>query len=402
MTNSTPPPLFSTPNPNAPAGPTDKLAEPAVGAQPQPATAPVAQVAAPTAPPAAPPVETVPQDFVYESEHPELPVPFKAVIAGHSLDGVRLSVTAAFVSIVGAFESSWIGRKEIVQLVFQFKGFSVTLYPEMVVAGSRAPGEMTLQFQDPLGDHLPQLRYILNTFIAGDFVTMNGMLGFSGPVKPKNVKTDDAGNPKRRIRSIAVAVISASFILMATNILISRATKSYESRPVFVTRAGDQMTSTAAGQVGYLNPDAKKGEVVYSINTNSGDVLSFTLPCDCEVAVYDGVFEGATVLPIDIILSLFDSSSEPRVETRMSIEGLSKVLDGNKVFLELADGRVIPSKILVTASTNTASLRGDLFVPVIIVPEEGRLNSSDIGKTGRLRISKTLFGFAIPSVLDLL
>ncbi len=345
---------------------------------------------------------TVPQGFLYETEHPELPVPFKAVIAEETVEGVRLSVAAAYVTIEQPFESEWIGRKEIVQLVFQFKGFAITLYPEMVVTGSRGPNEMTLQFKDPLGDHLPQLRYILNTFIAGDFVTMNGMLGFSGPVKPKNVKIDDAANPKRRIRSIAVGVMSGLLILIAANILISRAIQQYEPRPVFITRSGSQMTATAAGQVAFLNPDAKKGDVVFSINTNAGDVLSFKMPCDCEVAIYEGIMEGSTVLPIDIILSLFESNSSLQIKTRMSIEGLSRVLGGDRAYMELTDGRIIPAQIKVTAATNTAALRGDPFVPVILVPKEGTLSIEDIGKSARLRLSKTFFGFAIPRILDLL
>ena len=344
----------------------------------------------------------LPQDFVYETEHPEMPVPFKMLIAGHKLEGIGLSVTAAFVAINGPFDDSWVGRKEVVQMVFQFKGFAITLSPEMVVVGSRGTNEMTLQFIDPLGDHLPQLRYILNSFIAGDFVTMNGMLGFSGPVKPKNSGGNNAGEPKRRIRSIALALLSSLLILMAANILISRATKEYESRPVFITRSGTQMTATAPGQVSYINPEAKKDEVVFSINTNSGDVLSFKMPCDCEVTVYDGIIVGATVLPIDIILSLFESNATLRVETQMSVEGLSKVLNGNKVFLEMTDGRVIPTEVTVTPSTNTAALRGDPFVPVILVPKDGMLSTVDIGKSARLRLSKTLFGFAIPSILDIL
>jgi len=344
----------------------------------------------------------LPQDFVYEKEHPEFPVPFKMLIAGHKLESLGLSVTAAHVTIIEPFDNSWVGQKEVVQMIFQFKGFSITISPEMVVVGSRGPNEMTLQFIDPLGDHLPQLRYILNSFIAGDFVTMNGMLGFSGPVKPKNAGGNNAANSKRRIRSIALAVLSATMIVVAADMLVSRATKDYEARPVFITRSGSQMTATAPGQVSYINPEAKKGEVVFSINTNSGDVLSFKMPCDCEVAVYDGVIVGSTVLPIDIILSLFESNSSLRVETQMSIEGLSKVLAGNKVFLEMTDGRIIPTKVTVTASTNTASLRGDPFVPVILVPEEGVLSTVDIGKTARLRLSKTVFGFAIPSILDIL
>lgn len=389
MTHPTQPKLFGSQNSGAGAG--------------QQNVQPDAKTRQQKMPPSAAPVQPeIPQDFVYETEHPEMPVPFKAVIAGHTLEGARLSVTAAYVVIVGPFEPAWIGHKEIVQLVFQFKGFAITLYPEVVVSGSTGPDEMTLQFQDPLGDHLPQLRYILNTFIAGDFVTMNGMLGFSGPVKPKNVKIDDAANPRRRIRSIAVGVMSALLILIAANILISRAIQQYESRPVFITRSGSQMTATAAGQVAFLNPDAKKGEVVFLINTNAGDVLSFKMPCDCEVAIYEGIREGSTVLPNDIILSLFESNSTLQIQTRMSIEGLSRVLGGDRVYMELTDGRIIPTTVKVTAATNTAALRGDPFVPVILVPQAGKLSMQDIGKSARLRLSKTLFGFAIPRILDLL
>lgn len=354
------------------------------------------------APRAEPRQAEVPQDFVYDNEHPELPVPFTAVIAGHRLQGCGLSVTAAYVDIPGAFDTSWAGRREVVTLEFQFKGFAVTMNTEMIVAGSRQHGEMTLQFRDPLGDHLPQLRYILNSYIAGDFVSMNGLLGHNGPVKPKDAKAEAADDSKRRMRSAAVAVISASLIVLAANVLLNRATQSYEMRPVFIERAGSEMKATTAGQVSYLNPQAKEGEVVFSINANSGDVLNFQLPCDCQVTLAEGIYEGATVLPIDAILSFFDSSVEPRVKTQMSLEGLSKVMSGERVFLEVNDGRTIPVDVVMSSATNTASLRGDDFVPVTLVPSDGSLTKDDIGKTARVRMSKSWFGFAIPSILDVL
>ena len=64
--------------------------------------------------------------------------------------------------------------------------------------------------------------------------------------------------------------------------------------------------------------------MVFSINAITGDVLNFQLPCDCEVAVTEGIFEGATVLPIDVILSFFGSSASVRAQTLMSIEGLAQ------------------------------------------------------------------------------
>ena len=344
--------------------------------------------------------DSVPKDFVYDTEHPVLPVPFKAMLDGHALEGVGLSVTAAYVAVLGEFDPEWLGRKEISQLVFQFKGFTILLDVDVIVTGSRETGEITLQFADPLGEHLPQLRYILNTFIAGDFVSMNGMLGFSGPVKPKENKAAEAEDKKRHYRSIGMAILSACLILIAASVLLSRVSQSYESRPVFIERAGSEMRATTPGQVNFLNPEAKKGDVVFSIYSNSGDVLNFQLPCDCEVVFAENIFEGATVLQIDTILSFFEPSVQPRVKTQMSLEGLTKAMSGDKVFLDVNNGRTIPVRVVVTPATNTASLRGDLFVPVTLIPTEGALTSDDIGKSARVRLSKTLFGFAIPSILE--
>lgn len=344
----------------------------------------------------------VPPEFVYDTEHPVLPVPFKAIIAGETLEGVGLSVTAAYVSVAGVFNPEWRGRKAISRLEFQFKGFTILLDVEVIVTGAREPGEMTLQFVEPLGEHLPQLRYILNTFIAGDFVSMNGMLGFSGPVKPKENKEAEVEDTKRHYRSIGVAILSACLILVAFSFLLSRFSQSYEPRPVFIERSGSVMKATTAGQVSFLNPDAKKGDVVFSIYSNSGDVLNFQLPCDCEVVFAEDIFEGATVLQIDAILSFFEPTVEPRVKTQMSLEGLTKAMNGEKVFLDVNDGRTIPVRVSVTPATNTASLRGDLFVPVTLIPTEGAMTNDDIGKSARVRLSRTLFGFAIPSILEIL
>lgn len=368
-------------------------------AAPQPVAAP-AHVAAPVvaepppvarAEPARAAALPMPQDFIYDAEHPVLPIPFKAQIGDHKLEGVELSVTAAYVAIGGALDPAWKGHKEVVKLQFDFQGFTVTLFPEIVVTGSRHDGEMTLQFMDPAGAHLPQLRYIINSYIAGDYVSMGGMLAYSGPTQPKTPKGAEATAKKFRLRSFAVAVMSLTLILVVANVLLARLTQSYEPRPVFIERTGKDMKATTAGQVAYLNPAAKKGEVVFSITANTGDELNFQLPCDCEVKVTEGIFEGATVLPIDSILSFFEPTVGVKVQTQMSIEGLSKVMSGERAYLDVTDGRHIPVAVTITSATNAASMRGDLFVPVTLTPAEGVLTADDIGKTARLRLSKPWF-----------
>ncbi len=338
----------------------------------------------------------LPPDFAYENEHPVIPVPFKAMLGDARLDGVALSVTAAYVAINGKIDPAWRGHREVITLQFDFNGFSITLFPEVVIAGSRNDGEMTLQFLDPAGPHLPQLRYILNSYIAGDFVTMNGMLNYTGPAKPKTAKGAETPTSKLRMRSMAVAVLSLTIIAATANHLYDRATQTLEPRPVFIERVGQDMRATTAGQVVYLNPEAKTGEVVFSINSNSGDVLNFQLPCDCEVAVTEGIFEGATVLPIDVILTFFDSTVGVSVETQMSIEGLAKAMNGERAFLDINDGRSVPARVVVTSATNAAAAAGELFVPVQIEVPPGVLTEEDIGKAARLRLSRSPFGADFP------
>lgn len=355
------------------------------------AAAKAAEQAARAPEPAAPPPtpKSLPQDFVTETEHPVLPIPFTVYMGEHKLEGVGISVAAAYAAIGGTLDPSWKGHRDVVRLQFDFPGFSVTLTPEITVAGSRKDGEMTLQFLDPAGKHLPQLRYIINTFIAGDFVSMNGMMSYTGPVTPKTAKAE-AAEKRNRLRSVAVVVMSLTMLVTAANFMVKRVTQSYEPRPVFVERAGQEMKATTAGQISFLNPNAKKGEVAFSINANTGDVLNFQLPCDCEVSVTEGVFEGATVLPFDTILSFFDPSVAVNVQTQMSIEGLGKVMDGERAYVDLSDGRSVPVRVVTTSATNAANMRGDLFVPVRLLAEPGTLTPEDIGKSGRLRLVRPL------------
>ena len=387
-------PRSSDPSTSDPRTSDAPRAKPAA-ARAAPTAAPVERIVAKAAPPppvmpepepAFEPAPSVPQDFIFDAEHPVMPVPFSVQIDEAKLEGTGLSVTAAYVAIDGQLDPAWMGHKQVVRLQVDFRGFSVVLFPEVVVAGSRRDGEMTLQFMDPTGPHLPQLRYILNTFIAGDAVSVGGMVAYTGPTQLKAAKGADAKPTKFRVRSAAVAFLSLCLLLTTGYVMLQRATQSYELRPVFVERMGQDMKATTAGQVSFLNPKAKKGEVVFSVNSNSGDVLNFQLPCDCEVAVTEGVYEGATVLPIDSILSFFQPNAGVRVQTQMSIDGLAKAMGGEQGYLDMSDGRSLPVRVVITSATNAASLRGDLFVPVDLLPPDGVLTNADVGKSAHLRL----------------
>lgn len=337
------------------------------------------------------PSREIPRDFGYEDEHPLLKLPFTLHVDGRRYDGDAISVTHIQTETEEG-GTLGIGSKHLALLHFAFENFAVTLHPEVTVLEERADGRTVFQFSDPTGDHLPQLRYILNNVISGDFVSIDGLISYTGPTQPKKTKEEAAQPISQRVRSIAVAVMSAVLILLAGMVVFSRYTTDYELHPVFVAQQGQQMRATGAGQLSYLNPAAKKGDVAYSINANTGDVLNFQMPCDCEVSVAKGVSEGATVLPTDLIMTIFVNKSEIGVQTLISIEGLSRAMNGDRVHLDLNDGRKVPVRIVPNESTSAATMRGELFVPVEVQAAEGALTEGDIGKAGRLRISKSLWG----------
>ena len=334
----------------------------------------------------------IPSDFLFDKEHPILPVPFTARIGDSKFHGTGMSVTAAYIRIPGAEGAIEVGSQHIVKLEFNFEGFTIDLFPEVRITGAKGD-DVVLQFIDPAGPHLPQLRYILNSFIAGDFVSLGSMLSYTGPAKLKPMKSDQGASKvgARSIRRIGAIALSVVLIGAAVATIFERYTTSFEPRPVFVTRSGQDMRATSGGQISFVNPEASQGDVLYSISANSGDTLNFMMPCDCTVALKDGIYMGATVLPSDPILTIFDNSVEVRVQSQMSIEGLTKAMNGEQVYIDLSDGRSVPVEVIQTSATSESAARGELYLPVVLKAEDGVLGTDDIGKPARVRLSKQLF-----------
>lgn len=331
----------------------------------------------------------VPYEFGYEDEHPAVALPFGLKVCGQHFVGAKISMTT--IHVVARDEIFLIkGSKHAARVQFDFKNFSVSIYPEVVVVGEFGD-ELILKFADPTGDHVAQLRFVLNSFIAGDFVTLGAVMAYSGPTKPKEEKKPAEQNWKERYRSILVAVLSGFLAIWAASALYVRYTTGIEMHPVLIEQSGQPMQATTAGQVSYLNPDAAKGEVLFSVNANSGDVLNFKMPCDCEVIVSQGVREGITVLPTDVILTILVNSLELNVQALMSVEGLARAMKDDRVFLDLADGRSIPVQVIAGKGANSAAMSGQLFVPVQLVADDGSLTPDDIGKYGQLRLAKRHF-----------
>lgn len=331
---------------------------------------------------------SIPLGFGLENEHPILTMPFSLKMDGQRVEGTRISVTEIEVALPKG--SLVTGEQGLATITFPFEDFSITLTARVTVTDRGNAETSVLLFSAPTDAHLAQLRYIMNSYIAGDIVTLNGLMSYSGPTQPKAPKETVAKSKRDRIRSIGVAFASLLLVFVAAAVVFTRYNSDYEIHPVFIDHVGLPMQATVAGQVTYLNPQALVGEVAYSIASNTGDVLSFQMPQSGEVVVGSEIFEGATVLPTDLILTILDNTSVLRLRTLISIQGLTRAMQGDAATIELSDGRKLAATIKVRDTTRAATLRGDLFVPIDLTVNGERLTSSETNLSARLRLSKTL------------
>lgn len=387
----------AAPQPDYAAAPQPSFVEPVTAPQPDPQVArePAPQAAPqPTAQPAPAPQAAafVPHDFGIEKEHPMFPIPFSAYIDGQDFTGENISVTQMVVRAQGGTTLA-VGSRHVACVYIRYANFGISLEPEVVVLQASRDGQVVLQFADPTGDHLPQLRYLINSYIAGDVVSLNGMLAYTGPTAPKAPKPEKtkAETKAERVRSIATLAGCAVLAMVAAVVVFTRYTTGHEMHPVFVDRAGQQLRATVGGQIGYLNPQAVQGEVVFAVNSNSGDVLNFVMPCDCDIAWQPGVDAGSTVLPSDLVATVFAGDEGLNVNTMISVQGLSRAMRGDKLWLDFPDGQSVRVQAVPSASTRAATLSGDMFLPITLrATDPDALTAANIGQSARLRITPNL------------
>jgi len=157
--------------------------------------------------PAPQPAAAIPAGFGMENEHPMLTMPFHVSIGDQIFTGQRISVTGMEVEPLANGHPPQ-GSHGLATIQFPFEDFAINVMAKVSVP-QNSGGTAYLLFSEPTGAHLAQLRYIMNSFIAGDLVTLKGMMAYTGPTQPKQPKGPDAKKPVRdRVRSIAVAIIS--------------------------------------------------------------------------------------------------------------------------------------------------------------------------------------------------
>lgn len=336
--------------------------------------------------------ETPPADLpAGKGDHPMLSLPFTVGIDGRTHSGRGLSLVSAEIS--GLMDPGLEGSIRLVRLIFPFNGFTVVLAVRARIQSVDAQGgRAVLVFLDPAGDHLPQLRHILNSWIAGDLVALGETIGVAASTTPS------APRPAlRRARGtlllggLATTVATLALLAIAAGTLISRSYAVPLSLPGAVTWDSRTLSAVAAGQIDYLDPDAAKGEVAFAIRATTGETLSIAMPCDCA-ATAAGPAEGATVLAGEPVLTLHDAEAGILVTAPISADDLPHLAFARRIAIDLSDGT---RSIALLDATRLVPTAGGEVAPLRLVPEPP-LPDSAIGQSVRLTALRPMPAFLEP------
>jgi hypothetical protein len=323
----------------------------------------------------------VPADIAGHSEHPVIRLPFTVVINGRSFQGNGLSIVGA--EATGLLDPQLHGRVQVVLLVFNFPGYSISLPVDAAIgAGPAEAGAVTLRFLEPTGPHLPQLRYILNAYVGGDLVGIDGVIQSADRVQPAKPDGHAPSGKTARgglIQGLRWGAVAGLGLLLAGFVgvkLYERLFVAPVSGLSAVSLAGMDLRAISPGQLDFVNPAATRGEIAFAIRTTSGEVLAVSMPCDCVVAP-GAAASGATVLAGDTVMTVAPLDAPVVVSARVDAHGLKMLAAGAVADVALPDGTT------TSAALDTADLPGLLRT----VPADGAVIPVDLVPTRPLQVA---------------
>lgn len=299
------------------------------------------------------------------NEHPLIDIPFSVTVDGRQYAGEGISLLEA--QVVGLADPALEGQERLIRIAFDFGGFAVSIHPTVRIL-REGPQRLVLRFTEPTGDHLPQLRHILNDYISGDLTGLGTVIRAGTHAAPK---TSGAAGPasglalRRILGTLVVVLLSLALLALAATLATQRLLVTRIAAPGQVAINGETMRAVADGQITYLDPQAPEGEVAFALASTSGETLSMAMPCDCD-AIPVGVVEGSTVLAGEPVLTLVQGAPEAVVQASVPYEALFPMQEAGGAVMRLVDGRRVFGRL---AGSGPSSIDESL-VAIRLVPEE--------------------------------
>ncbi|MFN7090497.1 MAG: pilus assembly protein PilZ [Allorhizobium sp.] len=321
------------------------------------------------------------------TEHPKTNIPFVTVIDGRQFSGRSLSLVSATVSGLAGPELE--GKERIAVLRFDFDGYTISLQVDVRISRTHAEtGEVRLDFLEPTGEHLPTLRYLLNSYIAGDITSVDGIITLRERAAVSGSKKQ-AGQASisnivgRGLKMAATVAFSLALAGIAANLVYERVFSKEVKQLAVLSAGGQPLRAIASGQISYLDLGATRGEVLYTLQSVSGTTLSVNMPCDCRI-LPTRAGEGSTVMAGDAIVEVVDETATPIVQAVVSADQAKQLVSGDIAELRFSDGQVAFGSLAqnveaLTAVGNEGEMRA-------VIEPNTELGSEAVGSPVSVRI----------------
>lgn len=294
-----------------------------------------------------------------QRQHARYKLPLKCVIEQHRYATIDWSV--AGVGVATGPTVFPVGKIVPIQLQFPFEGFDFSLNMKAEVRYSESSiGRTGLKFVEISESNVRILRYVLDSYLAGEILTVNELLDFAG--RPISIKPRAQAAPaseqslaqrsttllRQSARIAAALLVTAGIVALLANSIYqklwtfeaTRAVVRIDSTPVFSPGNG-RVTHLMTGPV-------KVGERILTVLTDSGQSMSVVASCDC---IAEGVGVGAkldmSVRTGDQMLSLRASDATPHVVAMIDEKYLVDLYKGTRVTIDLPRYGVIHNAQIV-------------------------------------------------------
>jgi hypothetical protein len=349
----------------------------------------------------APKHDPAPSDF--DSEHPVIHLPFSVIVDGRLFEGDGISLVGARAQ--GLVSPQLEGELRLVTLIFPFAGFNVTLPVEASLhTASSASGKLALRFTNPAGPHLPQLRHLLNSYISGDITDVDSILatsavqpGGNGKIKPTNSRS--FGHLLSGLaKGLLITAASLTLFGFVGSKVYERAFIAHGEGVSVLSKSSTALRAVNSGQIDFVDLTAAQGEVAYAVRTVSGDLVSVSMPCNCQ-ALPGALTAGATVLAGETVMSIAAPDAPTEINTQVSVSAYKALANGAEARVELANGAVIPATLkagaVIVPQDQTAE-----YVQVALLPQ-AEIDPAQIGTPVTITISTANLAAPFNFITDL-
>jgi mannuronan synthase len=329
-------------------------------------------------------------DIIEDNEHPFIQLPFSVGIDGRTYEGTAISMVGA--RVAGLASRHLVGLGKFAVFRFNFDGFSIALPIEVKVASeSVETGQLNLKFREPTGPHMPHLRYILNSWLAGDYVHMNGVIDAprkTGTVSrvPGAQRVRQAGGFKRFLGALLVGSASLALLIVAANAIGKRLFISEVGGISMVDKSTTPLRATVGGQLAFVDPHAAMGKPAYSILASNGVSVTVAMPCDCVID--KSVENGATVSPGEALMLLSKKDAAPIVHSNFNASDLRLVAAGAIPKIELPSGETTPARVEIDPFAFAAGQNPASTITVSLLPTKP-IDDAFIGRPVNVRLDST-------------